>query len=606
MTATEISRNDGFMNKEINNESSITIHASSFEEKCFSDAESSSLNTVASHQEKSLCKVKIDSGHFWAEPTEEDRVASRQSMIDDNENTKDLLINLQQMDQETSCSDSENSVDNFRSHKRHESHQSTMSSIHSFISSASNYDLLLARLDNNGSVLNTSNFIQNSTEDLRSYINIEEDKPPEDFDWEFWSKVISDFNGLSKSGAKELKAQIQKGIPPSLRGMIWQLLSKSKSTKLEEEYMQLLKEESVYEKAIMRDISKMTSLEDQHQKEALFDIAKAYSLYDKEVGYNQNILCITLPLLHNMPEEEAFCVLVQLMSRYGLRSHYLPQSNTILRKLYQLERLVGDRFPHLQKHLEINGIKVSTYSHSWFSTLFSCTFPIETIYRVYDIIFVEDVMSLFHFSLAVIERNQSILLSLEFDDLAHFLKNSLSFIYQDPNLIVLDALQVNIATKRLDRLARDFQVEFSKTNNEAQIIESLKKQNKQLQESVHKMDHDYNKLNEEHTRLASELISVKMDIVRIHDENEAYRQHTNDLKKTLEVLPTEIETRVKDEMESLYIKNAALRERNMALEHQLEGVTSMIIEIQEKHAESEKERKGLRQRLHNLKCLIEK
>lgn len=106
--------------------------------------------------------------------------------------------------------------------------------------------------------------------------------------------------------------------------------------------------------------------------------------------------------------------------------------------------------------------------------------------------------------------------------------------------------------------------------------------------------------------LAAELITVKMDIARIHDENELFRQQTNDLKKTLETLPAEVETRVKEEMEILYTKNAALVERNSALEDQLAYMENIIIEIKVKHAESENEREGLRQRLNDLKCLMEK
>ncbi|KAG1473093.1 hypothetical protein G6F56_001146 [Rhizopus delemar] len=613
MTTANIDSNNDFINKQIGNESSITIRDTSFEEKGFSDVESSSLDTIATQQEKDVTETKKNTRRNRSETIKEsnsDRmlkllIQEQLELKEENEedaDTRELVDGLQQMEEETSYSDSENSMEEFRYHTRHQSHQSTMSSTHSFISSVSNYDLLLARLDNNSTA-----FAQNSTEDLRRSMEIEEEELQEDFDWEFWSKVISDFNGVSKSEAKMLSFQTQKGIPPSLRGMVWQLFSKSKSVRLEDQYMQLLKEESVYEKAIARDLPKMTSLKDEHQKEALFNIIKAYSLYDKGVGYNQNLLYITIPLLLNMPEEETFCVLVQLMNKYGLRGYYLPQSGLLSQRLYQLNGLLGDRLPHLQRHFEAHSIKTNAYAHQWFNTLFAYSFPMETVYRIYDIIFSEGITSLFRFSIALLERNQAVLLSLEYDDLANYLKNNLLFIYQDYyDQIVEDAFQISIVTKRLDRLARDFQIESSKSNNEAEIIESLRKQNRKLQESIRQIDHDYTKLNKDHTMLAAELITVKMDIARIHDENELFRQQTNDLKKTLETLPAEVETRVKEEMEILYTKNAALVERNSALEDQLAYMENIIIEIKVKHAESENEREGLRQRLNDLKCLMEK
>ncbi|KAG1218193.1 hypothetical protein G6F35_008517 [Rhizopus arrhizus] len=516
-------------------------------------------------------------------------------------NTKELVYGLQQME-ESQYSDSENSTEDVRYHTRNQSYRSTMSSIHSYMSSASNYDLLLARLDNNN---NNAAFYNNSTEELRK--SLEKDNLSEEIDWEFWSKVISDFNGVSKSEAKLLSVQIQKGIPPSLRGMVWQLFAKSKNIKLEDQYMQLLKEESVYEKAISRDLPKLTFLKDEHQRDTLFNIMKAYSLYDKDVGYNQNLLYITAPLLLNMPEEETFCVLVQLMNKYGLRGHFLPQSNLLSRRLYQLNGVVGDQLPHLQRHFEAHCVKSNAYAYQWFSTLFVYKFPMDTVYRIYDMIFAEGIETLFRFSLALLEKNQPILLSLEYDDLTDFLKNNLLYIYQnDYDRFVYDAFQKHITTKRLDRLAKDFQIESSKASNEAEIIESLKKQNKQLQESIRQMDHDFTELNKDHATLATELITVKMDIARTHDENEILRQQTNDLKKTLETLPAKVEARVKEEMEILYTKNAALVERNSALEDQLAYMENMIIEIKVKHAESENEREGLRQRLADLKCLMEK
>lgn len=74
---------------------------------------------------------------------------------------------------------------------------------------------------------------------------------------------------------------------------------------MEEQYLQLIDKESVYEKAIIRDISKSTLLDHEFFKghdgqEVLFNIVKAYSLYDAEVGYHQALLYISAPLLLNV------------------------------------------------------------------------------------------------------------------------------------------------------------------------------------------------------------------------------------------------------------------------------------------------------------------
>jgi hypothetical protein len=71
---------------------------------------------------------------------------------------------------------------------------------------------------------------------------------------DFWGAVMSDYQA-SASANPELSARsIEKGIPSSLRGIVWQLIPASKDPKLEKKYLALLKETSTHEKAITRDL----------------------------------------------------------------------------------------------------------------------------------------------------------------------------------------------------------------------------------------------------------------------------------------------------------------------------------------------------------------
>ena len=57
-------------------------------------------------------------------------------------------------------------------------------------------------------------------------------------------------------------------------------------------------------------------------QEALYRISKAYSVYDSEIGYCQGQSFLIAALLLQMPEEQAFGVLVEIMFAYGLRDLY--------------------------------------------------------------------------------------------------------------------------------------------------------------------------------------------------------------------------------------------------------------------------------------------
>ncbi|KAG0163626.1 GTPase-activating protein [Apophysomyces sp. BC1034] len=513
-------------------------------------------------------------------------VAVGEQMKDDLAEIHHQIHDLQQVPVADGDSDSDSETTGVR-RQRNQSHRSTVSSVSSFVSSASNYDLLLARL---GPPDTQHTEAQPSLECIP---NEPVHKGEEDeIDWEFWSKVISDFGGVAKSEPQVLSYHIQRGIPPSLRGMVWQLLAKSKDTALEDKYMQLLKQESVYEKAISRDMTRTFSHHEYFQRkegqEALFNVVKAYSLYDPE-----------------MPEEEAFSVLVQMMNRYGLRGHFLPQPDLLLQRLYQLEGLFTDHLPQVRRHFEVQGIRAHMYASQWFLTLFAYKLPLDTVFRVYDIILAEGIDTIHRFSLALLEKNQATILSLELEGLMQYLKSDVLEVYKtNPSLFIHEAFQIKIIPKRLERLAKEYQVEAARANTEAEAVELLRRQNKALAETIRHLEDNVKDNNKDHERVANELIVTKMETARLHDENDALRQQSYDLKKALETLPQEVEARVKQEMEILCTKNTALVQRNSALEDQLVYMENMVIEFKVKYAESENEREALRQRLADLKRLM--
>ena len=146
---------------------------------------------------------------------------------------------------------------------------------------------------------------------------------------------------------------------------------------------------------------------------------------------------------------------------------------------------------------------------------------------------------------------------------------------------------------------------MARSNSEVEAIDKLRRQNKALNETVKQLKHNLDDINKEHAMVAKELIESKMEIARVHDENDALRQQSYDLKRALETLPTEVENRVKEEMETLTAKNAVLVKRNTSLEDQLGYMENMVLEIKAKFAESEDERASLQQRLDDLKRLMD-
>jgi hypothetical protein len=133
---------------------------------------------------------------------------------------------------------------------------------------------------------------------------------------EFWGFVMQEFELVSQREQKRLQQAVQAGIPNKLRGPIWGMMSRSKIPELEREFQRLLPLSSPFEKLIQRDLARTFPSHPffadagGRGQEGLFNVVKAYSLFDPEVGYCQGISFVAGPLLINVRAE---CNLITLI-----------------------------------------------------------------------------------------------------------------------------------------------------------------------------------------------------------------------------------------------------------------------------------------------------
>lgn len=87
------------------------------------------------------------------------------------------------------------------------------------------------------------------------------------------------------------KEMVRQGIPPTYRPIVWQLMCQTYSSSVRESYYGYLSQSSPFEKLIRRDIARtypnheLFKEKDGLGQEGLFNVMKAYSLHDREVGY---------------------------------------------------------------------------------------------------------------------------------------------------------------------------------------------------------------------------------------------------------------------------------------------------------------------------------
>lgn len=202
----------------------------------------------------------------------------------------------------------------------------------------------------------------------------------------------------------------------------------ARDTRLEEQYDRLCGEQSPYENIISKDIGRsfpgvemFRDAEGEGQK-MLGRVLKCFSLYDSKIGYCQGLGFLVGPLLMQMGERDAFCVLVRLMEDYDLHSCFVPDLSGLHLRIYQFQELMHQHLPELAAHLDQLGVEAA-YLSQWFLSFFAVTCPLPMLFRIYDVVFAEGASeTIMRVALSVMRRNEKRILSLqEFEDVMQLL-----------------------------------------------------------------------------------------------------------------------------------------------------------------------------------------
>lgn len=432
----------------------------------------------------------------------------------------------------------------------------------------SSYNLLISRAHKNTSSVNEgsdehrqqvvsgANTLRTTFNEIKVGIEYSNNNElMENIDWEFWSDVVNDYSSVVEKDPELLISRVSMGMPKEIRGMIWQLITNSKSYVLEELYATLKSEESLFGKAIKRDLCRtsfVTNSDMRLKSNELYQIIKAYSIFDPELGYTQGLAFIVVPLLMNMNESETFCLLVTLMKNYGFRDLYLPEMPGLHLKLFQFDRLLEDLTPEIASHLRKQGVQSSMYATQWFLTLFGYKFPLEIVIRIYDVVIAEGLETILRFAVNFMIQNKSHILTLKFDELLTFLKDGLFDVYNVENKssavtsnnyrlddLVSDSLNLNIIPLSLNQYEKEFHQINQLDQERDKEISKLRAINGNLNRDIKKIEGEYLLLNKEHIEIANEMVEGKVRIANLEDENKQLKHDSEELDKRLASLSSQ-------------------------------------------------------------------
>lgn len=374
-----------------------------------------------------------------------------------------------------------------------------------------------------------------------------------------WEKMLST-PGRSKIkfDMEKMHSAVGQGVPRHHRGEIWKFLAEqyhlkrqfpSKQQPKDTPYKELLKQLTSQQHAILIDLGRTFPTHPYFSAQlgagqlSLYNILKAYSLLDQEVGYCQGLSFVAGILLLHMGEEEAFHMLKFLMFDMGLRKQYRPDMIILQVQMYQLSRLLHDYHRDLYNHLEEHEIGPSLYAAPWFLTVFASQFPLGFVARVFDMIFLQGSEVIFKVALSLLGSHKPLILQHEnLETIVDFIKNTL------PNLGL---------------------VQMEKTIN--QVFEM------DISKQLQAYEVEYHVLQEE--LIDSSPLSDNQRMDKLEKTNSSLRKQNLDLLEQLQVANSRIQS-LEATVEKLLTRESKLKQATLALELERSALLQMVEELQ--------------------------
>ena len=224
-----------------------------------------------------------------------------------------------------------------------------------------------------------------------------------------------------RSSRRIRRAVRDQGLPPTLRGQVWQYLTNAalhKSYHPPDYFSSLVSRERIDDvyTSIERDVARTYPNHVQFLashggdgQEDLLRVLKAYAQYNPKIGYCQGMGRVAGMLLMHMDAESSFWVLVALTMTpndwlYGLYADYLQHLRV---DALVFARLVRAHLPKIANHLEANDVDPLMFITPWFLTMFTQALPWPTVLRVWDLFMCAGRKILFRVALGLMDLIRS-------------------------------------------------------------------------------------------------------------------------------------------------------------------------------------------------------
>ncbi|KAL9882254.1 ecotropic viral integration site 5 isoform 5-T7 [Glossina fuscipes fuscipes] len=436
--------------------------------------------------------------------------------------------------------------------------------------------------------------------------------------WTTWATILNDWDGALKRKNPCVRELVRRGIPHHFRAIVWQQLCGATDAD-KKQYAEYIKATSACEKVIRRDIARtypevdFFKEKDGPGQEALFNVIKAYSLHDREVGYCQGSGFIVGLLLMQMPEEEAFAVLVQIMQQHRMRDMFKPSMSELGLCMYQLESLVQEQIPEMHIHFQQQAFQTTMYASSWFLTLYTTSLSLNISCRIMDVFLSEGMEFIFKVALALLLLGKDTLLCLDMEAMLKFFQKELpKRVDADSETFFQLAYSIKINTKRMKKMEKEYQDLKKKEQEEMIELRRLRRENRLLKqrnelleaESAELADRlvrgQVSRAEEEETSFAiqTELMQLRRSYLEVSHQLENANEEVRGLSLRLQENNVSLDSNNsrQSSLDELCMKEEALKQRDEMVSCLLEE----LVKVRQSLAESEDQIRSLKGKIEEL------
>lgn len=229
-----------------------------------------------------------------------------------------------------------------------------------------------------------------------------------------------------------------------------------------------------------------------------------------------------------------------------MRLNYLPDMKQFQMQLYQLSRLIKDDIPDIYDLFDKNDVATTLYASSWMLTVFSSSFELGFVAKVYDLLLFASNEVIFRVILSLLQVHKDELLKLDsFEDIMDYLKNVIPKVDDKTMAKVFK----NVYTLNISRQLMDYKIEYNvlkeEIRNTSQHVENLKvsrEENQVLQRQLKMAESNIERLeNIRHTQqqetqsMQIQIQSLEVTIQTLGDYLTSLSTHRNDID-----IPTDI------------------------------------------------------------------